>query len=351
MNEKGATVALARYAGTGSNCGIATDGRTDAWEMDDADAFLAQQRAKLAQVRPRSRSLLVLAAVVQSFESGPAWTLGTAKGDRSHRLPCPCVTQMAQAQQVAEMNVGLAANLRERMDELEAMAAESNIPVVTEMTSWEAERRGVAAPAAAPPQSGGKELVLCKKCFDIPCVCAGSAYAAGGGAGIGSGGYSRQAGMAGMPRSPLAKSRPPASFYSAPEPEPEPAEYGGYAGGYGGGYGGGHGGGYGGGYGGGHGGGYGGGYGGTGRSPQSAREPSLSSDAHSRRGHGGGRSVGGTHVTEQQRSPADDGQPVLCMVCFDTHCKCPPGAGAGPAGTPRGAAALCPRCFDIPCSC
>eukprot|EP01043_Picozoa_sp_COSAG02_P020155 COSAG02_NODE_987_length_15443_cov_8.132625_9_plen_311_part_00 len=303
---------------------------TDAWEMEDADDFLAQQRAKLAQVRPRCRSMLVLAAVVQ-----PCWR-GLWVVVRSRRLPRACETQMAQAQQVAEMNVGLATNLRERMDELEAMAAESNIPVVTEMTSWEAERRGVAAPAPAPPPSGGKELVLCKKCFDIPCACAGSAYAAAGGAGIASGGYSRQAGMAGMPRSPLAKSRPPASFYPALEPEPEPVDYGGYTGGYAGGYAGGHG----------------GGYGGTGASPQFAREPSLSSDAHSRRGHSGGRTVGGTHVTEQQRSPAGDGQPVLCMVCFDTHCKCPPGgAGAGAPRTPRGTAALCPRCFDIPCSC
>ena len=55
---------------------------------------------------------------------------------------------------------------------------------------------------------------------------------------------------------------------------------------------------------------------------------------------------------QQQTRPADGGPPVLCMVCFDTHCKCPPAsAGVGPAGTPRGAAVLCPRCFDIPCAC
>ena len=73
------------------------------------------------------------------------------------------------------MNVGVAANLREKMDELEAMTAESNIPVVTELTSWEAEQKGVVV-APAPPPSGGKELVLCRKCFDVPCVCGGSAY-------------------------------------------------------------------------------------------------------------------------------------------------------------------------------
>ena len=249
---------------------------------------------------------------------------------------------MAQAAQVAEMNVGLAVNLRERMDELDAMTAESNVAVVTELTSWERERMGGGAPAPAPAQTGAKELVLCEKCWDIPCACAGAAMGTGY-AGL----HSRQVGMAATPRSPLSKSRPPASFYEPmglqPEPEPE-QEGGGYGGGYGGGgYGGG---GYGGG---GYGGGYSGGYDGhTGMAAarRPAREPSLSSDAYSRRSHAGGRSVGGTHVTDQQRSPVH-GQPVLCMACFDTHCKC----SAGPPGSPRGAPALCPRCFDIPCAC
>jgi hypothetical protein len=56
----------------------------------------------------------------------------------------------------------------------------------------------------------------------------------------------------------------------------------------------------------------------------------------------------GTHVTGQQRRPVDGGPAVLCMVCFDTHCKCPP---AGSSRASRGAAVLCPWCFDIPCSC
>ena len=278
-------------------------------QMDDADDFLAQQRAKLAQVRARCR---------------PRMTLG----DRA--VTALSHAQMAQAAQVAEMNVGLAVNLRERMDELDAMTAGSNVAVVTELTSWERERMGggAPAPAPAPAQSGAKELVLCQKCWDVPCACARAAMDTGY-----AGGHSRQPGMAATPRSPLSKSRPPASFYEPmglqPEPEPEP-ERGSYGGG-------------------GYGGGYGGSYGGhtsMAAARRSAREPSLSSDAYSRRSHGGGRSVGGTHVTDQQRSPVQ-GQSVLCMACFDTHCKC----SAGPPGSPRGAPALCPRCFDIPCVC
>ena len=88
---------------------------------------------------------------------------------------------------------------------------------------------------------------------------------------------------------------------------------------------------------------------------QSSTEPVFcplrhqSSIERLRRGHtvGGGLAAGGTRVTEQQRRPADGGPAVLCMVCFDTHCKCPP---AGSSRASRGAAVLCPCCFDIPCS-
>ena len=262
--------------------------------MDDADDFLAQQRAKLAG--------------------------------------------MAQAAQVAEMNIGLAQNLQQRMAELDAMAAEAMAPTATEMTSWEAEQRGVRLPAAAPPAAMGgtmgsaAELVLCQVCWDVPCACGRPAMSSA--ASSAADPYLR-----GGPRSPAgAKARPPAEYYA---PEPEPAYgYGGTAGYDSGGYGGG---------------------GGGGRgmgAPRSTREPSLESSASSRRAMmGGGAAMGGTGAVGGGRvgGASAPAAAVLCMACFDTHCKCPGGAGGGGGGgapgTPRGAAALCPRCFDIPCVC
>ena len=273
--------------------------------MDDADDFLAAQRAKLAG--------------------------------------------MAQAAAVAEMNIGLAQNLQQRMAELDAMAADAMAPTATEMTSWEAEQRGVRLPAAPAPGSRlpaapapgsmggtagrGAELVLCQVCWDVPCACGRQQM--GSAASAAADPYLR-----GGPRSPTgAKARPPPAEYYAPEPEPAYDGYGGTAG---------------------YGGGSGGGGCGMSGAPRSTREPSLEGSASSRRammggGGGGGAAMGGTGVVGGGRAGGVAApQAVLCMACFDTHCKCPGGGGGGgggPRGTPRGAAALCPRCFDIPCVC
>ena len=95
--------------------------------MDDADDFLAQQRAKLAG-------------------------LGAAAAQ-------------------AEANTGLAINLRDRMDELDRMskaALRPAAPVVTEMTSAELAKSGCEAP---PPERTAHKTQHAAQHTPIVAVC------------------------------------------------------------------------------------------------------------------------------------------------------------------------------------